>query len=99
MRLALTGISWHLPGPERPEQLGIAYRAIVDEIVSCGGDWPAIVDELLGVLQCALLDVFHKPVPNVGVGRVYVVNTASVTQWLADHLDSELDEIEHGHER
>lgn len=93
MRLALADISWHLPGPKNPEVFEHARQVVIDEINNRGGNWADILDEVLGLLDNALMDMFSTPDPDCP--NHHAVDVVAITEWLADQIEDELDRIEH----
>jgi hypothetical protein len=59
MRLAMTDVTWHMPaGREKTWNMRHARQALIDEINAAGGDWVIIAEEILGLLDTALTNMF-----------------------------------------
>jgi hypothetical protein len=94
MRLALIDITGRQPRPrgEKPWVLKHARQALIDEINARGGDWALILEEVLVLLDSALMHMFNTPDDS---GSGHVVDLKAIGAWLADELDGELYRIEH----
>jgi hypothetical protein len=94
MRLALVDITGRQPRPRGEARwvLKHARQALVDEINARGGDWMLILEEVLGLLDSALMHMFSIPDDS---GGGHHVDLKAIGAWLADELDSELYLIEH----